>query len=389
MYTMSILLILTWVYLFNFWTRTTVATVSPKDCLQNSTLIDLVDCLNDFTVGPSYYNASSYAAAQPNAEQLDAWTTTITSMLDFNNVDCSTVSLPKSLSFIYTLTPFLDHSSQTPYCVLSETNSFPDHNYLKGWGLFVVPALQSQITRSIHLSAPHPLADIDTPQQAAAIFSLSGARSLLVSGRIRSAFDEATDCVKPVNPNTTYFKTDPAHDVNEPFNVAARAIRSWQNTHGGCPTDNCAYIQIHGKAASTCLNDTAFISSGLGASPLSSMNWYQTHPQAPALRIKDSFHQVFSGYTNFKNFTAAIPPTDPTCSLTATENVFGRLVNGVEEMDVCTTAADASDSADGGKEDGGVTGDFVHIEQAIQARQSDVYELWGEVMRRSFDEVEA
>ncbi|THU86624.1 hypothetical protein K435DRAFT_922298, partial [Dendrothele bispora CBS 962.96] len=34
---------------------------------------------------------------------------------------------------------------------------------LKGWGLFVVPTLQSQITRSIHLSVPHPLADIDTP----------------------------------------------------------------------------------------------------------------------------------------------------------------------------------------------------------------------------------
>ncbi|THV00948.1 hypothetical protein K435DRAFT_425001 [Dendrothele bispora CBS 962.96] len=124
-------------------------------------------------------------------------------MLD---IDCSTVSLPEFLPPIYTLTPLLDYSSYISCCVFSETTSFPDHN-----------SSSSQLSNleSIHLSTPHPLADIDTPQQAAVIFSLSGVRSLLVSGRLRSAFDEATDCVESANPNMTYFKTDLAHDVHE------------------------------------------------------------------------------------------------------------------------------------------------------------------------------
>jgi len=204
-------LIFAWVYLLSSW-KSTVATVSPTDCLQNSTLLDLVDCLNDFTVGPDFYDASSYSTAQPSSEQIDAWTSIITSMLEVDDNGCS-ITIPTSLSSSYAITSFADESSGRNYCVLAETTCFPNRNYTKGWGTMVVPALKTSISRSLHFSVPHPLADIDTPQQAAALFASSGAHSLLISGRIRSAFDAPTNCVIPANPSTTYFKTDPAHDV--------------------------------------------------------------------------------------------------------------------------------------------------------------------------------
>ncbi|KAF5343454.1 hypothetical protein D9758_011841 [Tetrapyrgos nigripes] len=341
----------------------TSAALSPKDCLSNRTLVGVINCLNDFTVDPSVYNASSYVEAQPSPEQVNDWTSLITSMLESDSNRCL-ISVPTTLSSIYVVASFIDASFSKEYCILVEITSFHDR-YSKGWGVMVVPAMKRTISRTIHLSAPHPLADIDTPQQAAAMFVLSGAHSLLVSGRHRMAFDAPTDCVKPANPNTTYFKTDPAHDVNEPFNVANRAIRAWQNLHGGCPLKTCAYLQIHGKAASTCPSDTMFISSGLEFDPP-----YKETPQRNSIET-----DPISLLAVFPNFTAPLPSDDPDCSLTATENVFGRLINGVPEARVCKHAANASTA----------TGEFIHIEQAIISRQSSNYEGWGEVIRRTFE----
>jgi hypothetical protein len=75
----------------------------------------------------------------------------------------------------------------------------------------VVPAMRRAVSRFIHISAPHPTADINTTQQAAALFKATGAKSLLIPGRIRMAFLDATDCVESPA-GTVYYKTDPAHD---------------------------------------------------------------------------------------------------------------------------------------------------------------------------------
>jgi hypothetical protein len=94
------------------------------------------------------------------------------------------------------------------FCVLSESGTIsPGGRYKRGWGLVVVPARHSAITRNIHFSAPHPKDDSDTPQQAAALFKLTGARSLVITGRRRGAFQE------PSCQGTKYFATDAAHDI--------------------------------------------------------------------------------------------------------------------------------------------------------------------------------
>ncbi|KAF5384499.1 hypothetical protein D9757_006415 [Collybiopsis confluens] len=361
---------------------------SPKHCLSysNSSLDDLITCLDAFTVPPNYYNVSSYQAAQPTDTELEAWKDVIWSMLDTQAGDCSDIILPEALDKYYALTPFFDLNSTTSYCALFETTSAPvvsdyqNYTYVKGWGVFVVPASPGRNgSRHVHISAPHPQADIFTSQQAAAIFALARTKSLLISGRFRSAFRMKTECITTTK--QLYYKTDPTHDVNEPFHAANRVILEWQTVNGGCPSKTCAYVQMHGKGASSCPDDTIFISSGLGASP-SSIAWYtNTTLDIPARRLRDAARSVFLSSSSFPSPSIwrdiSLPSDSSTCTiLTATSNVFGRLVNGVPENTVCTTAAEPLS--------GNVTGQFVHIEQAIVSREREMYEMWAEVFRMTW-----
>ncbi|KAJ7594868.1 hypothetical protein C8J56DRAFT_778146 [Mycena floridula] len=348
-------------------------TSSPSACLNNSTLNGLVSCLDNFTIGPDTFNSSTYQAAQPTTVQVLEWTSLVTSMLSMtkrDSGDCK-VTLPHSLQGIYSVSEFYDEDDGTKFCVLFEktVSTVSDATvYAKGWGTMIVPASRRAVSRSLHLSAPHPLFDLNTPQQAAALFQRTGATSFLVSGRIRTAFLEATNCIIPSDPDTTYYRTDPAHDDHEPFNIANRAIRAWQDlNNGGCPSETCAYIQIHGKGASSCPLDTMFISSGLGNSALSS-EWYQNEPNLPSRRLKGVLETVFP------TWNATLPSDDTSCDLTATTNVFGRLINSIPEVDVCTVAATALLA----------TGQFIHIEQAAISRQAAAYDAWGLALRQTF-----
>ncbi|KAF9075539.1 hypothetical protein BDP27DRAFT_1415323 [Rhodocollybia butyracea] len=354
---------------FHFnWSNNIAASSSPKFCLQQCTLNALINCLDVFTVPPDFYNESTYAAAQPRDEENAAWMSVITAMLNTNTADCTDVALPSPLKNIYAVTLFTDLDTKKAFCVFSETTALSNNTFAKGWGTMVVPASTKDISRHIHLSAPHPQADMHTPQQAGAMFTLSGAHSLLISGRFRSAYSSPTNCTLSVNSKTVFYKTDPAHDVDEPFHSANRIIREWQNANGGCPSETCAYVQIHGKAASTCRESTIFVSSGLGTSE-SSLAWYRNRTlDIPARRLRDEAKVLFP------TWNVSLPSDDSSCGLTATTNVFGRLLNGVAHASVCTTEATS----------GGATGEFIHIEQAIVSRVSDAYEQWGEVLRRTF-----
>jgi hypothetical protein len=99
----------------------------------------------------------------------------------------------------------------------------------------------------------------------------------------------------------------------------------------------------------------------------SSVTWYNT-VNSPAKRIKSELT------TAFPSWTVSLPSdTTSTCDLTATNNVFGRLLNGVTESSVCTLAANAST----------ITGQFVHIEQADSALVPDNYLAFAAAMNRA------
>lgn len=67
-------------------------------------------------------------------------------------------------------------------------------------------------------------------------------------------------------------------------------------------------------------------------------------------------------------------PSDSSCGLTATGNIFGRLLNGVALASVCTTAGTAS----------GATGQFIHAEQATASRAEASYDEWTTAIINAF-----
>jgi hypothetical protein len=184
---------------------------TPIDCVHRpsvSTLEDLVNCYYDYTVSKHTYDHNSYAAAQPSSLARLAWTDVIASVLAVDTpVHCMYVDVPFSLRDSYQVRLFIERVQDgKPYCVLAEVSQ-NSGKYVRGWGLMVVPASRALVSRFIHISAPHPVADINTAQQAMALFKHTGAKSLFVAGRHKEAYS-ADSCVGP-----QYRTTDPSHDT--------------------------------------------------------------------------------------------------------------------------------------------------------------------------------
>ena len=178
--------------------------VSPSSCLRYApSLVALVTCLDTFTVPHAYYDAVTYDLAQPVGSQREDWRIAIQSVLSSSN-SCDSSAVPLSLRGLYDIQHFQD------FCVFYEKASRCG-TYLKGWGFFIVP-LPGQGYRDIHISAPHPGYDLGTVEQAAAIFEATGAKSLLVPGRKRTAFLSNSECIVPSSPKQDYHKTDTAHN---------------------------------------------------------------------------------------------------------------------------------------------------------------------------------
>lgn len=186
---------------------------SPASCLNSSTTIDaLVTCLEVFIVPTDYYNQTTYETAQPTSNQRDDWKSLIKSFLSVQDGNCSSIPIPLSLQGIYTVEAF------NTMCVLYET-SIEEGVYLKGWGFMVAPGLRTSVSRAVHFSAPHPIYDRETVQQAAFLFESTGSQSLLVAGRTRAAFSGPSECIPPVSPSQRFYKTDSAH--NDVCNVTS------------------------------------------------------------------------------------------------------------------------------------------------------------------------
>ena len=345
---------------------------NPISCLDvniSPTLARLITCLTNYTVPEGFYNETTYQAAQPTDSQRSAWLDVVTNLLDLSGRGssdptnpCASVVTPSPLKDIYTISPFTDNGTSIPYCVLAESHS-KNSSYVKGWGVFVVPAAPSGVQRYLHISAPHPWFDGDTPTQAATVFGAVGAKSLLIDGRIRTAYLAGTGCVEGGN---GYYRTDPAHNKLELFYDTNRAIWAWQEQNGGCPAANCAFIQFHGKAATTCPTDAIFLSTGLARSA-SSVAWYTDSTPRPVKSLQSRLR------ANFPTWNVSLP-SDSDCTLTATQNVVGRWLNGIDDANVCTQGSTASLAQ----------GVFVHAEQSATARGSGAYAGWIKAVNEAF-----
>lgn len=95
--------------------------------------------------------------------------------------------------------------------------------------------------------------------------------------------------------------------------------------------------------------------------------WYIDSNDRPVKRLRG--HLQFA----FPLWNVSLPP-DSSCALTATRNVVGRYINGVDEHSVCHTVADPSD----------VSGEFIHVEQDDSSRGAESYKMWAAAVRRTF-----
>lgn len=349
----------------------------PSLCLTRSdTLERLIDCFDDFTVPHGYYNATTYAAAQPQPTERSAWIEAVASLLDVNGVhftceDASSTLLPPNpLASVYAISWFSDRETNDEFCILHETSSVEARGasaYAKGWGLVVVPAVRAAEQRDLHFAAPHAKWDLGTPQQAAALFKATYSRSLLIAGRVRSAYLAPTECA--LSSKSIAWKTDPARDIEQPFfNASVTIYRSQMKR--GCDARTCAFIQLHGKGSSTCAGDHIFLSSGLGASA-GSLAWYSDSTPRPVKTLK----QALLSLSAFPSWTIALPVDDPSCTaLMATTNIFGRYINGVRIEDVCIVPATVRSA----------TGMFIHVEQAPISRGASVFINWTRALEKAF-----
>lgn len=333
---------------------------SPGSCLKTSTTIDaLVTCLKVFIVPPKYYNQTTYEASQPTPDQRDDWKNLIHLLLSVDG-DCFSIPIPLSLHGIYIIEAFKN------MCVLYEAST-EEGIYVKGWGFMVVPRLRTFVSRAVHFSAPHPGYDLATVEQAAFLFESTGSQSLLVPGRTRTAFFEPSECICPVSPSQKFYKTDPAHNILEPFFDANLAISEWEQENSGCPSSSCGYIQIHGKKLTTCADDDIFLSSGLGNSS-ASLAWYNDATDRPIKRLQQHLSLSFPS----KHISL---PSDSSCTLTATKNVIGRYLNGIDLGSVCNKTATSRTA----------TGEFLHVEQSRAARSPLNYNAWSQAVLDTFD----
>ncbi|KAF9039865.1 hypothetical protein BJ165DRAFT_1351099 [Panaeolus papilionaceus] len=257
--------------------------LTPSRCLLISpTLPALTTCLDTFTVPHNTYTPLSYALSQPSPLQLEDWARLVQRMMNVNG-NCTNLGrdIPESLRLNYEVREWRE------YCVLYETSTVPlpsssssssptsqkpdpcactqpKHVYSKGWGTLITPSSALSQARDLHISAPHPHFDLGTVEQAAAVFAGTGARSLSIAGRARTAFLVESGCVRGGG-GGKYWMTDPAHNDKEPFFTTSLQIHAWQYTQPrGCPASKCAFIQFHGKGERTCVGDDVFISTGLG-----------------------------------------------------------------------------------------------------------------------------
>ncbi|KXN85926.1 hypothetical protein AN958_10687 [Leucoagaricus sp. SymC.cos] len=370
-------------YLTNLFLNLVLSSSAPLDpsptgaCLTSSrTLGALVDCFEEYIVLKDFYDQYTYLEAQPTEAQRKDWSTAVSTLLHTNN-NCSSAIVPPTLQDIYTATSFTDADSGQSFCVLYEhTINTCSKFFEKGWGYMIVPASQDAVSRHIHIAGPHPLFDGETSAEAAQLFQETGAKSLLVPGRIRTSYRAPSTCVMGTT-TTVYYMTDPAHNDLEPFFDANVAIWEWQTQHGGCPSESCAFIQLHGKAETSCVSDTIFLSTGLGTNN----SWYTDGADRPIKRLKEQLSLSFNPEPNTTPLAISLP-SDSHCILTATKNVVGRYLNNLPppaSHNVCTHVADA----------GSTKGVFIHAEQSGLARSEASRAAWISALKNTFAEVNA
>jgi hypothetical protein len=281
-------------------------------CPSAATLEDLAVCIRTQMPG-----SGSNGFVAPNAAEQADWRTVVRQMLQGQ---CG-FALPASLSTAMQIRTFTDSGNGKSYCLLMEVLDANNNGKVdRGWGTFLV---DNAAVRELSHQAPHPISDSTTEVQAIGLFKGTESRSYLMSGAHRDANGGSSSC------QSSYGPADAAHNVANMFHATNAELMAWYGAN------EWYAIQWHGMAADTCGTVEVYLSHGRNVAPLS------------ADKISELRTNVLTDHPTWKVFT----PGTGACSLNATDNTQGRLINGVDPNSVCGTAAIS------------YTGRFLHIEQ--------------------------
>jgi hypothetical protein len=283
-----------------------------RTCPSATTLDALVTCIRGQMPG-----SGSGGFVVPNATQQADWRWVVRQMLQGS---CDFV-LPASLAGIMQIRTFTDSGNGKRYCLLMEVLDANNNGVVdRGWGTFIV---DPNAVRELSHQAPHPIFDSTTENEAVGVFRDTNSRSYLMCGAHRNANSQTSSC------QSSYQVADCAHNTGNMFQPTNEEMLAFY----GSPSWNA--IQWHGMAADTCSNVEAYLTHGMNLAPVAGD------------KILELKNNVLLYHPTWK---VQVPGTGA-CSLDATTNVQGRLLNGVAVGSVCNTAATA------------YTGVFIHNEQ--------------------------
>jgi hypothetical protein len=281
-------------------------------CQDSESLETLVTCVRGQM---PERDSNGYLA--PTGDQRAGWRAVVTQMLQGS---CD-FAVPTSITGIAQVRTFTDTGNGRSYCLLMEVrdqdnNGRVDH----GFGTFVV---FSDASRQLSHQAVHPIADSNTDTQAVTIFKETGSRSFLMAGAHRDANDAPSACCED------FAESDASHNSNTMVQATNEALLAY---YGEAPW---FAIQWHGMAASRCAATDVYPSHGLEVTP------------APTDKISVLHHHL----SELQSDWDVDLPGSKSCDLNATENIQGRLLNGVAANAVCQL------------EPATYTQRFIHIEQ--------------------------
>ena len=200
------------------------------------------------------------------------------------------------------------------------------------YGTYAAPRTAPSPSRALVVEAPHPLFDLDTEEQATAVFVASAARFLLVAGAHRCTDADASTCSGTTNACDStiqpYRVSDAAHEDALVFHAVHTLLSD--------ADPELQFLQLHGNGEPC---PTALVSDCSGT--------FTDAGNAAALGAALTARGVAIGQCGAGYPTA-------TCDLCGTDNVQARYTAG--SAAACTAL-------------GTHYGRFVHVEQQLSLRQ--------------------
>lgn len=241
----------------------------------------------------------------------------------------------------YELVQFRDTSTFNTFYILREID-FPGQTGFTGGGTYIFdPSISAR--QDLVIQVPHPIFDALTLEQSGRMIPLVRPRVVMIAGTHRNNSTLLTGCDGTFQNGDPYRISDVAHYTDTLFHATHKHLMA------GLPATT-RFIQLHGFCCSVDygITEDVVISEGFNAAPA---------PSSLARLWKNEINAQNFLANGDEDLTEAGLYGDGLTVLGATNNIQGRLLNGVAIGTECTTAATGS------------TGRFIHIEQDLDVRE--------------------